>query len=324
MRHRQWLSIALLYAQLTWPRPGMAAERASDGARPLGATTQLTYTPVPPCRIVDTRIAGGTMAPGVPRDFRVTGVGLQAQGGNPNGCGVPFDAAAAAVVNFVAVNATGAGDLRVWPYATPPPPPPNASVLNYAFIPGTGLNLANGIVVTLCDPDSSECPFDLRAQATGSAAHLVADVLGFFEPPDAGVSRSFSSVPAAGEDPVRIGPECTNVMAAPVTVAAKGPGTIVVTAVVPVTLEPVAGRASGVALHLGRSPDDCTLASHSRLGVPATSIAGGRYEQSVALREVIEVSEAGRYRFFLNARVPPDSAGALVQPAVLEGVFHPK
>ena len=61
--------------------------------------------------------------------------------------------------------------------------PPGASVLNYAFIAGAGLNIANGITVPICDPSEAgqPCPNDFRVLADVNATHLVADVLGFFE-----------------------------------------------------------------------------------------------------------------------------------------------
>jgi hypothetical protein len=238
---------------------------------------------------------------------------------------VPFGVAVAAVINFVAVNPTGPGNLRIWPYATPPPAAPMTSVLNFAFVPGAGLNLANGAVVTLCDTTATVCPYVIRAQVDGNGAHLVADVVGFFEPAATLASPSFSNVAAAGDSPVPVGPACTNVMPAPLEVVVDGPGTLVVSAVVPVAIAPAPGRAGGVALHLGGSVDDCTRHSHARLRVPASGIGAVDHEQSVPLKEVIDVSEAGRYQFFLNARAEPgEAAGVLVRPAVLEGVFHRK
>jgi hypothetical protein len=155
------------------PRP---AELGDSGA-------QLLYTPVAPCRIIDTRAAGGSMAIGTPREFSVTALDLSPQGGSATGCNIPRGRATAALINFVAVNPVGAGNLRAWAYRTPPPAPPNSSVLNYAFVPGAGLNVANGITVPICDPaePGQPCPLDFRAQADGSSTHLVADVVGFFE-----------------------------------------------------------------------------------------------------------------------------------------------
>jgi hypothetical protein len=150
----------------------------------------LLFTAVPPCRIVDTRLGGGALVVGVPRDLFVTGTGHTGQGGRADGCGVP-ETAAAVVLNFVAVNPAGAGHLTVWPYSTPPVGQPNASAINYAavrdlFSPATPLNIANGLVVPICSPIFTTCDFDLRVQANANAVHLVIDVMGYFtaHPPD--------------------------------------------------------------------------------------------------------------------------------------------
>jgi hypothetical protein len=145
-------------------------------AQPVVAAS-MVYAPVTPCRIVDTRVVGGSLPADTPRDFRVTGVGLQGQGGNPAGCGIPQGPAKAAILNFVAVNPTGPGNLRAWAYATPPATPPTASVLNYAAV---GLNIANAVAVPLCDDTPTNCPFDLRVQADMRGTHLVIDIVGYF------------------------------------------------------------------------------------------------------------------------------------------------
>ena len=177
-RRRVWAGLAVGLAL------GTTQAWAADGPRAVGdSNAQLVYTPVAPCRILDTRVAGGALVPGVPRQFRVTATDLSSQGGNPAGCNVPFSRATAALINFVAVNPTGAGNLRAWAYRTPLPAPPNSSVLNYAFIAGSGLNIANGIGIPICDPSQSgqTCAQDFLVQADGNTTHVVADVVGFFE-----------------------------------------------------------------------------------------------------------------------------------------------
>ena len=47
----------------------------------------LVYTPLTPCRIIDTRVAGGAIAAGATRDFLVTGTSFASQGGSATGCG---------------------------------------------------------------------------------------------------------------------------------------------------------------------------------------------------------------------------------------------
>jgi hypothetical protein len=82
------------------------------------------------------------------------------------------------VINFVAVNPTGPGNLRAWAYAEPAPTPPAASILNFAAV---GLNIANGVVVPICNPALTNCPgLDLYVRADVNGTHLVADALGYF------------------------------------------------------------------------------------------------------------------------------------------------
>ena len=166
------LGMAFLAGPVAGEEPKAAPRSPGD------TTTDLVYTPAAPCRIANTRAAGGSLAPGVPRAFRVTGVGLDVQGGNAAGCNVPTGLASAALLNFVAVNPTGPGNLRAWAYASGTNPPPNASILNYAQV--TGLNIANGIAIPICDNGSRPRPQDLRVQADGNGAHLVVDVVGYF------------------------------------------------------------------------------------------------------------------------------------------------
>jgi hypothetical protein len=135
----------------------------------------LVYTPVVPCRILDTRLVGGPITPGANRNFQVAGTNLSSQGGNASGCGVPFGPATAAVINLVSVSPEGFGDLRIAPFGTPMP---FASIINYAVVPG--LALANGPAVTVCDPAATTCTFDFTIQADTNATNLVADVQGYF------------------------------------------------------------------------------------------------------------------------------------------------
>lgn len=142
------------------------------------ALTDLVFVPLAPCRIIDTRLAGGALAPGVPRDFQVAGTTeFGAQGGNLGGCGVPPGAAepnaAAVVVNFIAVGPAGPGNLVAWAHGQPKP---LASVINYSNVPG--LNIANGVVVPIAGTNT--VPADLSIQADVSGTHVVADVTGYF------------------------------------------------------------------------------------------------------------------------------------------------
>jgi hypothetical protein len=134
----------------------------------------LVYTPVTPCRIVDTRAAGGPIGPNAQRNFLATGSNYSGQGGLAGSCGVPNGPATAVAVNLIAVNPPTGGDLRAFPFGAAVP---LASVLNY--IPGN--IVANGITLTICNPAVSTCGFDLTVQNDcASAVDLVVDVEGYY------------------------------------------------------------------------------------------------------------------------------------------------
>ena len=92
---------------------GVGSESYAD----LGDTgADLIYTPVSPCRIIDTREAGGPIAGGDTRNFVVVGTtGFGSQGGHTGGCGIPEDATSV-MINFIAVAPVTTGHLRAWPY----------------------------------------------------------------------------------------------------------------------------------------------------------------------------------------------------------------
>lgn len=140
--------------------------------------TDLVFVPLAPCRIIDTRVAGGALQPGVVRDFQVAGnTQFGPQGGTLSGCGVPAGTAEpnapAVVINFVAVSPAGPGNLRAWAWGQSIP---NASVLNYARVPG--LAVANGVVVPIAG--TNQVPADMHMQADVNGTHVVADVTGYF------------------------------------------------------------------------------------------------------------------------------------------------
>jgi hypothetical protein len=162
-----------------------------DPAIPGGASVDLTYTPVNPCRIIDTRVAGGAITSATRRAFHVAGdASLGSQGGSPSGCNVPYGPATAVMVNIAATQSTGAGNLRAFAWASPEPPTPNAVVLNYGVV--SGLNaIANGIAVPIC---GGGCSFDLFIYAS-TTTHVVADVVGYFARSDANILADYVTKP---------------------------------------------------------------------------------------------------------------------------------
>jgi hypothetical protein len=88
---------------------------------------QLVFTPLTPCRLIDTRLAGGPFAGGEQRNYDLIGpTDYSSIGGNGAGCGIPglnapvpsqfaFNVTRALVVNIVAVGSSGPGDFRAFP-----------------------------------------------------------------------------------------------------------------------------------------------------------------------------------------------------------------
>ncbi len=133
----------------------------------------LVYTPLTPCRIIDTRSAAGPIAAGTTRSFLVTGTDYSAQGGKATGCGVPYGPTTAAMINFVVATPAGPGNVRVTPFGKAIP---LAAIVNFT----TGVTLGNGLAVATCDPSSTTCTSDITIQIDVSATNLVADVQGYF------------------------------------------------------------------------------------------------------------------------------------------------
>ncbi len=151
---------------------------SGDRVKAVGETDRdLVYTPVTPCRLFDTREAIGPLAAGAQRNLQVIASSFISQGGAATNCNVD-PGAKAAVINVAVVFPTGQGHITVWPANLPVPV---ASSLNFA---PTSVQVAeaNGLIVPLCTtacPDSAE----IAAQAT-HATHLIADVVGYFMPPN--------------------------------------------------------------------------------------------------------------------------------------------
>ena len=156
--------------------PSIAAAKTQVTAALLGdAATDLVYVPVTPCRIIDTRVAGGTIAANATRDFDVTSVtNFSFQGGDSTNCGIGASGSfAAAVINFTVVTPSAAGYITAFPYLGTQP---LASTLNY-----TAGDIRGNLAIVKLDqgPSAPEMTVYSFAQT-----HLVADVVGYFAAPD--------------------------------------------------------------------------------------------------------------------------------------------
>lgn len=127
------------------------------------AQTPLSYYPLTPCRIVDTRNPNGVnggpvLETAVQRDFAIRG-----------NCGVP-STAKAVTLNVTVAGATQQSFLSVWPSGVARP---NVSTINFnASDPA----LANGATVAL-----STNAQDLSVYNSFGLVHVILDVTGYYQ-----------------------------------------------------------------------------------------------------------------------------------------------
>jgi len=140
-----------------------------------GVADDLVFTPVPRCRVIDTRLEGGMLRVGESRAFDVAGH-LDGQGGAAD-CQIPFGSAVVAVIDLRPVESAGTGALTAWPFGGVIPP---AALVEFA--PDASGTVTSERLVELCRPAQGTCTRDLMVMAEGNDAHLVADVTGYFSP----------------------------------------------------------------------------------------------------------------------------------------------
>ena len=147
------------------PRQGDNRARAGLTVRETGEVATGGFFTVVPCRLIDTRnapngtYAGPALAAQADRVFPVVGQ-----------CGVPPTAKAVAV-NLTVAGATAGGFLKA--YAAFPASVPNTTVINFA----AGVTRANNAIVGL-SPDGQ---VTVSNGMTSGTAHLIVDVVGYFE-----------------------------------------------------------------------------------------------------------------------------------------------
>lgn len=172
---------------------------ASNVQAQVGNTTaDLVFTPVTPCRIVDTRVAGGILAANSTRSFDITAVtDYSFQGGDSTNCGGAGTAGsfAAALLNVTVVSTT-AGYLTIYPFLGTQP---LASALNFNANDIRG----NSSVFKL---DQGASANELSIFTTGQT-HIIIDIMGYYSPPLAAI------------------PDCVETVSANITVNAGTTGT---------------------------------------------------------------------------------------------------
>jgi hypothetical protein len=142
----------------------------------LGSNTDsLVYTPIAPCRMVDTRGTGartGLIVPGAPRSFDLTTSGyVKGQGGAVAGCtGLPTVSPAAWAANITVTGYGAIGGLKAYGFSQPEP---NASIINYQ---GGIFAVANGQTL----PGCYACADDVTIAAFSASTHVIIDVVGYY------------------------------------------------------------------------------------------------------------------------------------------------
>lgn len=135
----------------------------------------LVYTPIVPCRIVDTRFTtpASPLAANSTRSFRAILADYSAQGGSAAGCGVASQRPGAVVLNVTIVAPDRGGYATVYPFGATQPL--TASV-NYA----ANAVVNNSIITQIPDPAAAS---DFTIYSFG-AAHVVVDLVGFYDTPE--------------------------------------------------------------------------------------------------------------------------------------------
>src|SRR5438094_114956 len=131
----------------------------------LGDTTDdLVYTPVVPCRIVDTRSGGGgVFLPGNQRDWLAFSPGgFAGQGGSATNCGIPVRPVA------IMANTTMASGI----FSTVAGGAGNTASATYSAVAGGSTNLASGVDSTVAggDGNTASGPYSTVAGGSGNTA----------------------------------------------------------------------------------------------------------------------------------------------------------
>ncbi len=148
----------------------------------------LTYTPLNPCRILDTRAAGGggPLAANVTRTFNGFAANFSTQGGTASNCAIPNGVAALAM-NVYAVNPTNLGFIKVWPANATEPA---VSTVNYQV----GITaIATGALVPVDAATNNR--FSAKSPST---VDFIADVVGYFRAPGGTIGDITSVTAGAG------------------------------------------------------------------------------------------------------------------------------
>jgi hypothetical protein len=168
MSHRQRLSLAVAVALPLLGVLPAAAQNQHD----------MTFHTVPPCTVVDTRVAGGAFAASETRTYNVVGSGsLASQGGSSSGCTIPGFSNNVAQVQAVELAVTTTSTAG-----------PGFMIINAADQPllGAVINMTNGIDLTNTTAVAvaqTSGVGDIKVVAGVSGTHLILRVVGYYSKP---------------------------------------------------------------------------------------------------------------------------------------------
>jgi hypothetical protein len=291
----------------------------------LGDTkADLTYTTFQqPCRIIDTRLAGGALTSGTPRSFVVagTGGGFALQGGTAGGCGVPVGATSV-MMNFVAVDPQGAGNLKG--AAFPNAIPVTGSIINYQLL-APPLNIANGLLFPICDPTTATCTADITLQANGAGTDVVVDVLGYANKFPKNQVRSFVGSSSTGATTaLPASPGCANYSGGQITVNAPVAGVVHVRANVILLWTHTAGNTVFANTFIATANNVCTgTPGLNYMWLENPALPTGQYEPSLTMDGIFSVP-VGSTTFYLNGNQSNGTAEVIdFWFAGMTATFHP-
>jgi hypothetical protein len=141
----------------------------------------LVYTPITPCRVLDTRTSQGGPGPrasGSTTAFDAVAGSFSAQGGSATNCTIPAGAAAMAG-SFAMLSASSFGFVTLWAVDTPQP-----TAATGLFNPASQQALnSSSAIVPLCAAASCTGGKEFNVYVAGSSLDVTFDVTGYFMPP---------------------------------------------------------------------------------------------------------------------------------------------
>jgi hypothetical protein len=156
-------------------------------------SSDLVFTPVTPCRIMDTRNPGpksGILAAGSTRGFFGWGTNFSAQGGVATNCGSLLSSNNAAIlVNFTVVTPDTGGFITAFPADVSDANKPLAATVNF----NAGSVVGNNATIKL---NQNGLDDDFKIFTT-SNVHVVADIVGYYSRP---VATELECVETANTD----------------------------------------------------------------------------------------------------------------------------